>query len=98
HIVHRHRDKVYRQALTRVTPGQALEMYEHVLDTIARAYVDRQKTGPAALFRQGVDELRFAFEEPNFRREYFPTIARKTIDAFLDKLKDWRSHKIATRA
>lgn len=97
HLVHRHQDKVYREALARVTPAQALEMYEQVLDTISRAYVDRPKTSPAALFRQGVDELRFAFEEPIFRREYFPSVARKTLDAFKEKLNDWRQHKIDSR-
>jgi carboxyl-terminal processing protease len=98
HIVHRHQDRVYREALGRVEPGQALEMYKQVLDTIGRTYVDRQKTGPAALFRHGVDELRFAFEEGSFCQEYFPGIPRKTIDAFLDKLKDWRDRKIDSRA
>src|SRR6516162_6209048 len=67
HIVHRHQDKIYREALKRVTPAQALEMYEQVLDTVAKAYVDRQKTSPAALFRQGLDELRFALDETIFR-------------------------------
>lgn len=98
HIVHRHRDKVYRQALTRVTPTQALEMYEQVLDTVARAYVDRQKTGPAALFRQGIEELRLALAEPVFRQEYFPGVARETVDAFRTKLDDWRKRKITSRS
>ncbi len=97
HIVHRHRDKVYRQALTRVTPAQALEMYEQVLETIARVYVERPKTTPEALFRQGVEELRLALEEPVFLEEYFPGTPRDTIDAFKTKLDDWRQRKIGNR-
>jgi carboxyl-terminal processing protease len=94
HIVHRHQDQVYRQALTRVTPDQAFEMYKQVLDTIAKTYVDRDKTSPAALFRQGIDELRFALDETIFRAKYFPGIPRETLEGFKNKLEDWRSRRI----
>jgi len=98
HIVHRHRDKVYRQALTRVSAIQALDMYEQVLDTIARAYVDRRKTDATTLFRQGVEELRLALDESVFREAYFPGIPRETVDAFKAKLDEWRGRKIASRS
>jgi carboxyl-terminal processing protease len=98
HIVHRHQDKVYRQALTRVKPEQALEMYEQVLDTIAKTYVDRDKTSPATLFRQGIDELRFALDEAVFRQEYFPGVPRETLEAFKNKLEDWRNREIVNQA
>lgn len=98
HIVHRHRDKVYRQALTRLTPVQALDMYEQVLDTVARAYVDRHKTGTAALFRQGLEELRFALDETVFREAHLPDVPRKTVEAFRVRLKEWDDRKIADRA
>ncbi|HEY7156995.1 MAG TPA: S41 family peptidase [Gemmataceae bacterium] len=98
HVVHRHQDKIYREAVKRVASAQALEMYEQVLDTVAKAYVDRQKTSPAALFRQGIDELRFALDETSFRRQYFPDAAEETLDAFKHKLEDWRDRKITSRA
>jgi carboxyl-terminal processing protease len=98
HIVHRHRDRVYRQALTRITPVQALDMYEQVLDTVARAYVDRKKTDVTALFRQGIEELRLALDEHVFREEYFPGVPRETVDAFVLKLEEWRGRKIAGRS
>jgi carboxyl-terminal processing protease len=98
HIVHRHQDKVYRQALARVGVVQALDMYEQVLDTVANAYFDPQKTGVTALFRQGVEELRLALEESVFREEYFPGIPRETVEAFKDKLEEWRGRRIASRS
>lgn len=98
HIVHRHQDKVYRKTLAGVSAVDALNMYEQVLDTIATAYVDRRKTGVAALFREGLEELRLALGESIFRDEYFPGVERKTLDAFKAKLEDWKSRKIAGRS
>ncbi len=98
HIVHRHQDRIYRQALARVTAVQALDMYEQVLDTIANAYFDSQKTSVTALFRQGVEELRLALEEPVFRDEYLAGIPREAVDAFQAKLDEWRGRKVANRS
>jgi carboxyl-terminal processing protease len=98
HIVHRHQDKLYRAALECLTPAQALDMYGHVVDTIGRVYADRQKSGPAALFAQGLEELNLAFEEPIFTREYFAGVAREKLDAFRKKLSEWQKRKIANRA
>lgn len=98
HIVHRHQDKMYLAALERLSPAQALDMYGHVLETIARVYTDRQKSSPAALFAQGLEELRLAFEEPVFLHEYFPDVPREKLDAFRKKLSEWRQRKIANRA
>jgi carboxyl-terminal processing protease len=97
HLAHRHQDKLYRLALEHLTPSQALDMYAHVLETIARVYTDRQKSSPGALFAQGLEELGFAFEEPSFLREYFPAVSHETLDAFQKKLTAWGKRKIATR-
>lgn len=98
HIVHRHQDKLYRLALENLTPSQALDMYVHVLEMLARVYTDRHKSSPAALFAQGLRELRLAFEEPVFTRAYFPNASEKKLRAFQKKLKAWRQRKIATRS
>jgi carboxyl-terminal processing protease len=98
HIVHRHRDRIYRQALARVSAVQALDMYEQVLDTIANAYFDSQKTSVTALFRQGVEELRLALEEPVFREEYFSEIPLEALEGFKSKLDDWSGRKVAGRS
>jgi len=98
HIVHRHQDRLYRAALEHLTPSQALEMYEHVLETIGRVYTDRLKSSPAALFAQGLEELRLAFAEPAFTRQYFPGVSREKLEAFQNKLTAWRQRKIANRS
>ncbi len=97
-IVGRHQDKLYRTALERLTPAQALDLYVHVLETIDRVYTERQKSSPAALFAQGLEELRLASEEPIFNREYFSAVAPEKLDAFRKKLDEWRQRTIASRS
>jgi carboxyl-terminal processing protease len=97
-IVGRHQDKLYRTALERLTPAQALDLYVHVLETIDRVYTERQKSSPAALFAQGLDELRLALQEPVFTREYFSAVAPEKLDSFHKKLAEWRQRKIASRS
>ena len=97
HLVHRHQDKTYREALERVTPAQALELYTHVLETIGRVYTDRQKSGPEQLFAQGLEELDLALAEPVFLRVYFSAVPPAAVDAFRKKLDEWHSRKIANR-
>jgi carboxyl-terminal processing protease len=97
-IVLRHQDKLYRTALERLTPAQALDLYVHVLETIDRVYTDRQKSSPAALFAQGLEELGLAFEEPIFTREYFPAVAQEKLSSFRKKIAEWRQRKITNRS
>jgi carboxyl-terminal processing protease len=97
-IVQRHQDKLYRAALERLTPAQALDLYAHVLETIERVYTDRPKSSPAALFAQGVEELRLAFEEPIFTREYFSAITQEQLGSLREKIAEWRQRKIANRS
>jgi carboxyl-terminal processing protease len=97
-IVQRHQDKLYRTALERLTPAQALDLYVHVLETIDRVYTDRQKSSPAALFAQGLEELRFAFQEPIFTRAYFRDVSPEELDALQKRLADWRQRKISNRS
>jgi len=97
-IVQRHQDQLYRAALEHLTPAQALDLYVHVLETIDRVYTDRQKSSPAALFAQGLEELGLAFEEPIFVREYFPTVSPDRLAAFRKKIVQWQQRKITHRA
>jgi carboxyl-terminal processing protease len=98
HVLRRHQDKIYHDALPGVTPVEALDMYEQVLETISRAYVDRPRTSPAALFRQGVEELRLALEEPAFCEQYLPGVPQVSLDDFKAQLGKWRGRKITDRA
>jgi carboxyl-terminal processing protease len=96
-IVQRHQDKLYRAALERLTPAQALELYTHVLETIDRVYTDRQKCSPAVLFAQGLEELRLALSESIFVQEYLSAVAPEKLDSFQKKLSEWRQRKITNR-
>jgi carboxyl-terminal processing protease len=97
HLVSRHRDPSFRQVLTRLTPAQALDVYEQVLSTVAAAYVDRPKTQWTALFQQGVQELRLALEETLFVQEQLADIPPEAVAAFRDKLDGWRERKVGSR-
>ncbi len=97
HLVCRHRDTSYRQLLTRLTPAQALDVYEQVLSTVAAAYVDRSKTQWTALFQEGVHELRLALEETVFVQEHLADAGPDGVAAFRDRLDGWRDRKVANR-
>jgi carboxyl-terminal processing protease len=97
HMTRRHRDNSYRQLVTRLTPAQALDVYEQVLATVAAAYVDRSKTHLSHLFAQGVQELRLALEETVFVQEHFADAAPESVAAFRDRLDGWRDFKVASR-
>jgi carboxyl-terminal processing protease len=97
-IVQRHQDKLYRTALERLTPAQALDLYVHVLETIDRVYTDRQKSSPTVLFAQGLEELRLAFSEPIFNRNYFSNVAPERLESFQKGLSEWRHRKINDRS
>jgi carboxyl-terminal processing protease len=97
HLVTRHRDSSYRQVLTRLTPAQALDVYEQVLSTVAAAYVDRDRTQWTVLFQQGVQELRLALEETVFVHEQLADVPPEEVAAFRERLNDWRDRKVASR-
>jgi carboxyl-terminal processing protease len=97
-LVCRHRDSSYRQLLTRLSPAQALDVYEQVLSTVAAAYVDRSKTQWTALFQQGVRELRLALEETVFVQEHLADAGPDSVAAFRDRLDGWRDRKVGSRA
>jgi carboxyl-terminal processing protease len=95
-IVRRHRDTSYRQVVTRLAPGQALDVYEQVLATVAAAYVDRAKAQMSALFNQGLQELRYALDETVFVQEYFSGVSPPILAAFRERLGAWEDRKVQT--
>jgi carboxyl-terminal processing protease len=97
HLVRRHRDTSYRQLLTRLTPAQALDVYEQVLSTVVAAYVDRARTQWTDLFQQGVRELRLALEETVFVQEHLADAGPDGVAAFRDRLDGWRDRKVGSR-
>jgi carboxyl-terminal processing protease len=95
-IVRRHRDNTYRQVLTRLSPSQALDVYEQVLAILAAAYVDRNKAQLPVMFQQGLQELRFALEETIFVEEHFTGADPEAVTAFRDRLDAWGQRKVAS--
>jgi carboxyl-terminal processing protease len=95
-LVRRHRDDSYRQLLTRLTPTQALDVYEQVLATVAAAYVDRGKAQFSSLFQEGVQELRYALQENLFVQEHFAGVPSDIMSAFRERADSWSDHKVAS--
>jgi carboxyl-terminal processing protease len=98
HLVRRHRDDAYRQVVNRLSPPQALDVYEQVLTSVAAAYVDRSKTRWSALFQHGVEELVFALDDEVFVQEYFTGTPADVMAALRQRLEgDWRQRPVAGR-
>jgi Peptidase family S41 len=99
-LARRHKDAAYRQALARLTPAHALDVYEQVLTTVGAYYFDRPRADVASLFQNGLQELEFALDEPAFLKTYLPQTEDNpaALQAFRDQLNDWRSRKITSRA
>ncbi len=99
HLVNRHRDPAYREAVAKLSYFNALDVYEQVLQKLSEYHVDRQKTDLTFLYQQGVAEFRFALEENIFRNEYLvPEITEDAINAFRPKLDALADEKIKTLA
>lgn len=82
HLAARHQDAVYRRTLTRLKQDEALITFEQVLQSLAYAYPDRNRTDITLLFQQGLQEARFALDDPHFRRHYLSGVKPAVIDAF----------------
>jgi len=97
HLTTRHRDASYRQLLTKLTAVQSLDVYDQVLAALVKYYHDRSKLGFADLFRNGVQELRFALDEASFRRHHLAGIRPAALAAFKKHLAAWPNRKLANR-
>jgi carboxyl-terminal processing protease len=96
HLATRHRDPNFRETVARLTPSDALDVYEHVLTVIPAVYVDRQRTDLATLFQSGLQELRFSLEDETFLRDYLPGASPEAVAAFRDRLDGWRYDRVRT--
>jgi carboxyl-terminal processing protease len=80
--------------VAKLTPSQALEVYDQVLGVVGSAYVDPSKADVQSLFQQGVQELRYDFDEQVFLQEYLPGVHRAALARFKKTLEDWQTHKV----
>src|SRR5262249_37577882 len=84
--VRRHRDPIYRDPVYRkevlgLTYLKALHLYEAMLASLQDKYVERTKAIPSRLFKEGLEEFRYALLGAFFKQSYF----RST---FLPKAQD----------
>ncbi len=84
--------------IAKLTPSQALEVYDQVLGVVGAAYVDPSKTDVNSLFRQGVQELRYDFDEEAFLQEYLPGARPAAVARFKKVLEDWQTHTVKNRS
>jgi carboxyl-terminal processing protease len=95
YLVRRSQDRIYHEAAAKLNPTDALDVYEKVLDVIGSAYVDH--TDVNTLFQQGVQELRYDFDEDVFLQQYLPAARPAALARFKKVLDDWSSHKVKTQ-
>jgi hypothetical protein len=100
YLTRRHKDPAYRQAVAKLTPAQALDVYEQVLSAVSTAYVDRPRSDIESLFQNGVQELSLALDEASFVKVYLPDAENNlsALQVFRDHLAEWRSRRISSRA
>jgi carboxyl-terminal processing protease len=94
-LVRRHRDPSFAKLLSR-KPAEALDVYEEVLGELQKKYIDKSKTGLTQLFRQGVEELRFALEDDVFQAEQLAGTSLEALKHFSARLESWRLREIAS--
>jgi carboxyl-terminal processing protease len=97
YLVRRCQDRVYKEAVAKLTPSEALEVYDQVLVIVGAAYVDASKTDINTLFKQGVQELRYDFDEAVFVQEYLPGAQPLAVARFRKVLDGWGTHKVKSR-
>jgi carboxyl-terminal processing protease len=93
-ILRRHSDRTYRDALKVLQPSDAMEIYDSVLTTVALTYVDRNKTDLASLLKHGVQELRYALDQPVFVQQHLPGATPDTLRQFKERLANWPDRKV----
>jgi carboxyl-terminal processing protease len=66
----RHRDDALREKVLKLKPSAALDIYEEVLLKLRTSYVDRDRVELAALFQEGLREMRAALDDDGFVHTY----------------------------
>jgi carboxyl-terminal processing protease len=97
--VRRHRDLGYRKEVLGLEYGQAVRLYNIVLDTLLDSSLEKKKTSPVNLFRKGLEELRWALADPAFCQQHLPDARPEDIRHFRDFLnKTWGNMAIPGKA
>jgi carboxyl-terminal processing protease len=91
-IVRRHTDPLYRESLTHLKLSDALDIYDSVVTTVTATYY--AKTDLNALFRNGVQEVRYALGQNSFIQAHMPDASPDAVQAFKARLANWPDFKV----
>jgi carboxyl-terminal processing protease len=93
--IRRQRDETYLKQIELLDLREALHVYEEVVGQLHTMYVDRDRVDYALLFKHGLDELRAALDEPQFRQERLPGVSLEAIRTFQARLQSgWADRPI----
>jgi carboxyl-terminal processing protease len=87
------RDRPSQADIDKVQHRDALKLYEYTLTQILKHHIDGEKVTAGDLFRNGVQEMIFALEDPNFLKENGLDNKTEVVKAFkvrLEKLFETR--------
>jgi len=102
HQLRRHRDPSFLKTILDLDPdplkalSKALNIYEEVLVSVQRAYIDKEKVQFGRLFQQGVQELRFALEDETFQQEHLRGVSVEKLRQFASRLDPWIGLNVPT--
>jgi carboxyl-terminal processing protease len=86
----RHQDISFRKQVTTLAFADTLSAYIDVLNKLHTCYVDRDRADFLPLFKQGLEELRFALNDEAFCRFYLNDLSPDRIASFRQRLQtDW---------
>jgi carboxyl-terminal processing protease len=89
----RHRDSSFRKEVLSLDYGQALRLYDVIVDALLDNGLERKRIGPGELFRKGMEELHWALESPEFCQAHLPAARGTDIRDFQRLLKKtWGGH------
>jgi carboxyl-terminal processing protease len=96
HLTRRHRDSVYREAVSHLTPDQAQALFVQVLRSVSTWYVDKDKLGGSLtpLVVRGIEELRFSLDDEAFVRDHLPDTPPAALEAFRQRLNTWQMGRL----
>jgi carboxyl-terminal processing protease len=85
--VRRHRDASFRKEVLSLDYGQALKLYDLVVDALLDNGLERQRVHPGKLFRKGMEELHWALDSLEFCQAHMPSARPTDIRDFQKLLK-----------
>jgi carboxyl-terminal processing protease len=95
--VRRHRDGTFQQQILDLPLYYALEVYAEVLAKLQTLYVEREKVDLTLLFRQGLEELRFALSDETFCQLQMPAVRLEMLRSFQAQLQSLWGGKVVRR-